>query len=144
MDHAVITASSRGQTTNVKMLERDDDWQCPSIEERERTRNELHQNANSAISAMTSHIHTCNGTPEWRCVAFINMTDTSYNCPTGLNLTSYSKRTCEQSHTTWGGCSSTTFSVEALSHTRVCIPVWGNYSTFLVIVTEIKATMLMV
>ena len=48
------------------------------------------------------------------------MTDTSYSCPTGLNLTSYSKRTCGRSHTTLGGCSSTTFSVGGLPYSRVC------------------------
>ena len=53
------------------------------------------------------------------------MTDTSYNCPTGLNLTSYSKRTCGRSHTTWGGCSSTTFSVGGLPYSRVCGRIRG-------------------
>ena len=48
------------------------------------------------------------------------MTDTSCNCPTGLNLTSYSKRTCGRSHTTQGGCSSTTFSVGGSPYSRVC------------------------
>ena len=70
-------------------------------------------------------MYTCNGTPGWRHVAFINMTDTSYNCPTGLNLTSYSKRTCGRSHTTIGGCSSTTFSVGGLPYSRVCGRIRG-------------------
>ena len=112
---SVIIASGQGQMTDVKVLERDDDWQCPSMEERERTRNEVRQVANSAIASSI-----CNGTPGWRRIAFINMTDTSYNCPTGLNLTSYSKRTCGRSHTTRGGCSSTTFGVGDLPHSRVC------------------------
>ena len=115
-----ITASGQGQMTDVKVLERGDDWQCASMEERERTRNELHQNASSAILAVTGPLHTCHGTPGWRRVAFINMTDTSYNCPTGLNLTSYSKRTCGRSHTTEGGCSSTTFSAGGLPYSCVC------------------------
>ena len=47
--------------------------------------------------------------------------------PTGLNLTSYSKRTCGRSHTTqWpGGCSSTTFSVGSLSYSKVCGRIRG-------------------
>ena len=53
------------------------------------------------------------------------MTDTSYNCPTGLNLTSYSKRTCGQSHTIRGECSSTTFSVGGLPYSRVCGRIRG-------------------
>ena len=149
---SIITASGQGQMTDLKVLERGDDWQCASIEERERTRNEVHQIANSAIASSI-----CNGTPVapiittttplptvptvldetttsvmsttattgcsgpgWRRVAFINMTDTSYNCPTGLTLTSYSKRTCGRSHTTRGGCSSTTFSVGGLPYSGVC------------------------
>ena len=114
--------------TDVQVLERGDDWQCPSMEERERARNKIHQVIASVIATTTSattmptmtSTYTCNGTPGWRRVAFINMTDTSYNCPTGLNLTLYSKRTCEQSHTTrFGGCSSTTFSVGGLTYRRV-------------------------
>ena len=56
---------------------------------------------------------------------FINMTDTSYNCPTGLNLTSYSKRTCGRAHTNGGECSSTTFSVGGLPYSRVCGRIKG-------------------
>ena len=95
----------------------------------QRRERELETNllANSAISAITGHqLHTCNGTPGWRRVAFINMTDTSYNCPTGLSLTSYySKRTCGRSHTTQGGCSSITFSVGGLPYSRVCGRIRG-------------------
>ena len=53
-------------------------------------------------------------------MAFVNMTDTNYNCPTGLNLTSYSKRTCGRAHTNSGECSSTTFSVGGLTYSRLC------------------------
>ena len=124
---SIIAISGQGQKISTKVLERGDDWQCPPMEERERARNEIHQIANSTILAAiaTGHIHTCNGTPGWRRVAFINMTDTSYNCPTGLNLTSYSKRTCGRSHTTAGGCSSTTFSVGGLPYSRVCGRIRG-------------------
>ena len=55
------------------------------------------------------------------------MTDTSYNCPTGLNLTSYSKRTCGRSHTTAGGCSSTTFNIGGLPYSRVCGRIRGYH-----------------
>ena len=110
---SVITASDQGQMTDVKVLERGDDWQCPSMEERESARSEIHQIAYSIMSSV------CHG-PGWRRVAFINMTDTSYNCPTGLSLTSYSKRTCGQSHTSQYGCSSITFSVGSSPYSHVC------------------------
>ena len=52
------------------------------------------------------------------------MTDTSYSCPTGLNLTSYSKRTCGRSHLD-SGCSSTTFDVGGLPYSQVCGRIKG-------------------
>ena len=105
--------------------------QCSATEEREQARNELHQFVVSVIANSTSPtmptvtVPTCDGTPGWRRVAFINMTDTSYNCPTGLNLTSYSKRTCGRSHTTDERCSSTTFSVGGLPYSQVCGRIRG-------------------
>ena len=116
---SAFVASGQGQKTSIKVLERGDDWQCPSMEEREAMRNEIHQIAASVIESY------CNGTPGWRRIAFINMTDTSYDCPTGLRLTSYSKRTCGRSHTTDGGCSSTTFNVGGLPYSRVCGRIRG-------------------
>ena len=111
------------------------------MEEREIARNEVHQVIDSVIATVTTLItmptsvtttsimtgtntYACNGTPGWRRVAFINMTDTSYNCPTGLSLTSYSKRTCGRSHTS-SGCSSTTFSVGSLPYRHVCGRIRG-------------------
>ena len=117
---SIIVISGQGEKTSTKVLEVCDGQSCASEKEKENARNEIHQITNSAISAIVAlHIHTCNGTPGWRCVAFINMTDTSYNCPTGLNLTSHSKRTCGRSHTTWEGCSST-LQLE-IYHTAVCV-----------------------
>ena len=127
---SAITASDQVQTNNAVrtiLNQGGNIGQCPLVEERERARNELYQFAASVIANATNvtSIYTCNGTPGWRRVAFINMTDTSYNCPTGLNLTSYSKRTCGRSHTTPGGCSSTTFSVGSLPYSQVCGRIRG-------------------
>ena len=79
---SVVIISGQGRMTDAKVLEEGGDCQCASMEDRERARNKIHQIANSAILAAiaTGHIHACNGTPGWRRVAFINMTDTSYNC----------------------------------------------------------------
>ena len=92
----------------------------------------LSSTANSAKSMCTTdstatHMYPtttdCRG-PGWSRIAFINMTNTSYNYPTGLSLASYSKRTCGASLTT-AGCSSTTFSVEGLPYSRVCGRIKG-------------------
>ena len=113
---SVITTRGQVQMTDIVVLERGENElsQCSLMEERERARYEIHQITNSA--ALTAPIHSCNGVPGWRHVAFINMTDTRYNCPTGLTLTSYSKRTCGRYHALGGGCSSTTFSVRDLPY----------------------------
>ena len=113
-------ASGQVQVTDIKVLERSDDWQCSSIEEREQARNEIRQIANSAIAST----NLC-GTSSWRRVVFINMTNASYNCPTGLNLTSYSKRTCGRSHVNLLGCSSTTFNVGGMPYSWVCGRIRG-------------------
>ena len=72
---------------DAQILDEGGDGQCAPMEASEKVRNEIQRIVNSAILATTGHqLHTCNGTPGWRRVAFINMTDTSYNCPAGLNL----------------------------------------------------------
>ena len=128
---SVTTASGQVQTADaVRSLKGGAAGQCPSVEERERERNELNYFVTSVIANTTSAptmptmttMYTCNGTPGWRRVAFINMTDTNYNCPTGFSLTSYSKRTCGRSRAT---CTSTAFGVGDLPYSRVCGRIRG-------------------
>ena len=57
------------------------------------------------------------GGPGWRRVVFLNMTNSSHVCPTGLAKTTYSKRTCGQADS---GCLSITFSVGGSQYSRVC------------------------
>ena len=63
---------------------------------------------------------SCGGTGGWRRVVFLNMTDPSHVCPEGLNLTTYSRRTCGRAHSGFHSCSSTTFSVGGSQYSRVC------------------------
>ena len=56
----------------------------------------------------------------WRKVVFIDLTDTGQNCPQGLNLTGYSKRSCGRTHTGQRNCSSVTFPVGGGQYSRVC------------------------
>ena len=123
---SVTTTSGQVQVTNPKVLRISgyhNNGQCPSIEERERVRNEIFQTHTNLVTSRYNVI-TCNGISGWRKIAFINMTNTSYSCPTGLNLTSYSKRTCGRSHTN-RGCSSTTFSVGDSPYSWVCGRIRG-------------------
>jgi hypothetical protein len=97
-----------------------DSGQCPSAEKREAVRNEIYQTVVLAITGT----YFCNGSPGWRRVAFINMTDTSYNCPTGLTLTSFSKRTCAHPHSN-GRCFSTFFNIGDSPYSQVCGRIRG-------------------
>ena len=63
---------------------------------------------------------SCGGTGGWRRVVFLNMTDTSHVCPSGLANTTYSKRTCGRANSGYRSCSSTTFSVGGSQYSRVC------------------------
>ena len=133
-------ATIRGQLqlTDIKVLQMGSGM-CSSMEERERAKNDIHQITNSIIGQIedggknatimernntyqtndsTTIANTC-GTLGWRRVTFINMTNTSYNCPAGLQLTSNSTRACGRSHT-GAGCSSTKFSIESNQYSQVC------------------------
>ena len=74
------------------------------------------------------------GGPGWRRVVSLNMTDPSHVCPSGLNLTSYSRRTCGRASSLGYNCWSTTFSVGGSQYSRVCGMArayqWGRYYAF--------------
>ena len=75
------------------------------------------------------------GGPGWRRVVFFNMTDPSHVCPSGLRLTSYSRRTCGRASSALYSCDSTTFSVGGSQYSRVCGMArayqWGqNYAFY--------------
>jgi hypothetical protein len=94
--------------------------QCASAEKRETLRNEILQMVVSAIAST----YFCNGSPGWRRIAFINMTDTNHSCPIGLTLTSFSKRTCAQPNSN-SRCFSTFFNVGDSPYSQVCGRIRG-------------------
>ena len=71
----------------------------------------------------------------WRKVAFIDMTNTSQNCPQGLTLTGYSKQSCGRTNLNWRACSSViAFPVGGGQYSRVCGRAkayhWGSLNSF--------------
>ena len=121
------------------VLENDGIDQCPSAVERGNVLADISNQVQSILSTFVASegtfssevptadpsMYTCNGTPGWRQVVFINMTDTSYDCPPGLNPTSYSKRTCGRANSELVSCSSTTFNVGGSDYSRVCGRIRG-------------------
>ena len=78
--------------------------------------------------------YTCGGTGGWRRVVYLNMTDPHTTCPSGWNMTGYSKRTCGRNSTGRNTCSSATFPVSGGEYDSVCGRIkayqWGNAVAF--------------
>ena len=79
-------------------------------------------------------VYSCGGTGGWRRVVYLDMTDPHTTCPSGWNMTGYSKRTCGGNNTGYPNCSSATFPVSAGEYSRVCGRIkayqWGDTPAF--------------
>ena len=64
--------------------------------------------------------HICGGTGGWRRMVYLNMTNNNNNCPSGWQLTEYSKRTCGPVSTSGLTCDSVIFPVSGGAYTSVC------------------------
>ena len=74
---------------------------------------------------LTEHIinnsrYTCGGTWGWRRAVYLDMTDPNTNCPSGWNMTGYSKRTCGRASRSGPSCDSVFFPVSGGSYSQVC------------------------
>ena len=78
--------------------------------------------------------YTCKGTGGWRRVVYLDMTDPSTTCPSGWNMTGYSKRTCGRASDGSRTCDSVTFPVSGGEYSRVCGRIkayqWGATDAF--------------
>ena len=79
-------------------------------------------------------VHTCGGTGGWRRAVYLDMTDSSTACPSGWNMTGYSKRTCGRASDGRRTCDSVTFPVSGGEYSRVCGRIkayqWGGTWAF--------------
>ena len=62
----------------------------------------------------------CGGTWGWRRAVYLDMTDPNTNCPSGWQMTGYSKRTCGRASTGSGTCDSVFFPVSGGPYSQVC------------------------
>ena len=83
---------------------------------------------------LTPKEYSCGDTGGWRRVVYLNMTDPHTTCPSGWNMTGYSKRTCGRNSTGYHTCSSATFAVSGGEYNRICGRVrayqWGATLAF--------------
>ena len=81
------------------------------------------QNKLSSIDKKMEYYYryTCGGSPGWRRVAFLNMTDPNQDCPSGWSLTTHSVRTCGRVPSSGRyTCDPVTFPVSGGEYSRVC------------------------
>ena len=80
-------------------------------------------------------VYSCGGTGGWRRIVYLDMTDPHTTCPSGWNMTAYSKRTCGRNSTRYNTCSSATFPVSGGEYNRICGKIkayqWGATTAFL-------------
>ena len=69
--------------------------------------------------------HPCGGTPGWRRVAYLNMSDTRYHCPHGWRPTGYPVRTCGRASHNGETCDPAIFQVTGGAYSKVCGRVVG-------------------
>jgi hypothetical protein len=67
----------------------------------------------------------CGGTRGWRCAVYLDMEDANTVCPSGWQLTTYSKRTCSQINTGQRTCDSAVFPVSGGKYSQVCGRIRG-------------------
>ena len=113
-----LTATTAQLSTEHQNLQTDiSDVECTDSEESL----ELYQNLKNNLTHQLKNIqrnvsyilgpYTCGGTGGWRRVVYLDMTDSSTTCPSGWQLTGYSKRTCGRVSTGYLTCDSATFPV---------------------------------
>ena len=78
--------------------------------------------------------YTCGGTGGWRRAIYLDMTNPNTTCPSGWNMTEYSKRTCGRATDEHNTCDSATFPVRGGEYTRICGRIrayqWGGTDAF--------------
>ena len=62
----------------------------------------------------------CGDTWGWRRAVYLDMTDPNTNCPSGWNMTGYSKRTCGRASSSGRSCDSVFFPVSGGPYSQVC------------------------
>ena len=67
-----------------------------------------------------TNLYTCGGTIGWRRAVYLDMKNPYTHCPSGWNLTDYSKRTCGRASTGQHTCDSVFFPVSGGPYSQVC------------------------
>ena len=122
-----LTATTAQLSTEHQNLQTNiSDVECTDSEESLELYQNLQNNLTHQLQSIQRNVsyilgpYTCGGTGGWRRVVYLDMTDSSTTCPSGWQLTGYSKRTCGRVNTERRTCNSATFPVSGGEYTRVC------------------------
>ena len=92
----------------------------------EKMENEMKEGfANKTNNINNLHVHTCGGTRGWRCAVHLHMTDRNTDCPSGWNMTGYSKTTCGRLTDEYHSCDSVSPSLSLEDNTVRCVAGLG-------------------
>ena len=136
-----LTATTAQLSTEHQNLQTNiSDVECTDSEERLELYQNLQNNLTHQLQSIQTGVdtlhgpYTCGGTGGWRRVVYLDMTDSSTTCPSGWQLTGYSKRSCGRVSTGIYTCDSATFPVSGGEYTRVCGRIkayqWGATLAF--------------
>ena len=109
---------------------------CDKIEEHDNqiTTELLKMNKTLRKQIIENARYTCGDTWGWRRAVYMDMTDPNTNCPSGWNMTGYSKRTCGRASSSRLSCDSVFFPVSGGPYSQVCGRIrayqWGLLDAF--------------
>ena len=90
---------------------------CNTSEEKQTCNTTHPMRMNETVTVNSTN---CGGTGDWRRAVYLDMTDPNTNCPSGWQLTGYSKRTCGRVSSSSRSCDSVFFPVSGGSYNQVC------------------------
>ena len=122
----LTSTTAQLSTGHQQILANISDVECVDTEESSQLHQNLQNNLTHQLQDMQRNVtyilgpHTYGGTGGWRHVVYLDMTDPSTTCPSGWQLTGYSKRTCGRASDGSNTCDSVTFPVSGGEYSRVC------------------------
>ena len=141
---AVLAQPARAQRASTTLpltytgeaLQGDGSQTCPSEEERERVKNEV-DNATlrllreSVVPVLNTQLpspvaeYSCGGSTGWRRVAYLNMSDSSQQCPSVWREITTPHRVCGRRSSSAGNCEGVNYSTGGEQYEQVCGRIIG-------------------
>ena len=126
----VASNNSFPVTYNTTILEGGPNGGCPATEDSEVARNTISQDVRQELRSIASRLGgglpdgigsaCCGLTEGWTRVVYLNMSNSSQQCPSGWEEASQPVRSCGRVASSGRSCDSVIFATSGLSYSRVC------------------------